>query len=67
MTNQPFYQVVVSQLKPAASREEFLDLHRQTADWMRANETCATTPVANGMHRIIDSCNSFFGEQVHFE
>ena len=41
-------QIVISQLKPSASREEFIELHRQTAEWMKAHDECVSYEVFEG-------------------
>ena len=41
-------QIVVSQLKDSATREEFVELHRQTAAWMAAHSDCVSYEVFEG-------------------
>ena len=41
-------QIVVSQLKDSATREEFLELHRQTEEWMAAHSDCVSYEVFEG-------------------
>lgn len=48
MTQEAFVQIVVSQLKESATREEFVALHRQTADWMAAHPDCVSYEVFEG-------------------
>ena len=48
MSDKPFVQIVVSQLKESASREEFVDLHRQTAQWMALHPDCLSYEVFEG-------------------
>jgi hypothetical protein len=45
---ESFVQIVVSQLKASATREEFLDLHRQTARWMAEHPDCVSYEVFEG-------------------
>lgn len=35
-------QIVISQLASTASRKEFLELHRQTAEWLKAHPDCVS-------------------------
>jgi hypothetical protein len=46
--DKPFVQIVVSQLKESATREEFVDLHRQTAHWMAEHPDCLSYEVFEG-------------------
>jgi hypothetical protein len=48
MTEKPFVQIVISQLKASASREEFIELHRQTAEWMSRHPDCISYEVFEG-------------------
>jgi spore coat polysaccharide biosynthesis protein SpsF (cytidylyltransferase family) len=48
MSDKPFVQIVVSQLKDSATREEFVDLHRQTARWMAEHADCLSYEVFEG-------------------
>ena len=48
VTQEPFVQIVVSQLKGSATRDEFVELHRQTADWMAAHPDCVSYEVFEG-------------------
>jgi hypothetical protein len=48
MTNSPFVQIVVSQLRAAATRDEFVELHRQTAQWMQQHPDCLSYEVFEG-------------------
>jgi quinol monooxygenase YgiN len=48
VSNSPFVQIVVSQLKAAATRDEFVELHRQTARWMRQHPDCLGYEVFEG-------------------
>ena len=41
-------QIVVSQLNESATREEFVELHRQTAEWMTAHPDCVSYEVFEG-------------------
>ena len=43
-----FVQIVVSQLYPSATRDEFLELHRQTAEWMECHPECVSYEVYEG-------------------
>jgi quinol monooxygenase YgiN len=43
-----FVQIVISQLKEAATRDEFVELHRQTAEWMAKHPDCITYEVFEG-------------------
>jgi hypothetical protein len=43
-----FVQIVVSQLKESATREQFIELHRQTAVWMAAHPDCVSYEVFEG-------------------
>jgi hypothetical protein len=45
---ESFVQIVVSQLKASATREQFVDLHRQTAEWMMAHSDCISYEVYEG-------------------
>jgi hypothetical protein len=53
MSESCFVQIVVSQLKPTAAREEFVDLHRQTANWMRLHPDCVSYEVFEGKNGAI--------------
>jgi hypothetical protein len=53
MSDNPFVQIVVSQLKSSASRDEFVDLHRQTAAWMRQHPHCVSYEVFEGSNGAI--------------
>jgi len=46
--DETFVQIVVSQLTNSATREEFLDLHRQTAEWMAKHPDCVSYEVFEG-------------------
>jgi hypothetical protein len=48
VSDKPFVQIVVSQLRESASREEFVDLHRQTAQWMALHPDCLSYEVFEG-------------------
>ena len=48
MPNETFVQIVVSQLKASATREQFIELHRQTAEWMAAHPDCSGYEVFEG-------------------
>lgn len=49
MTEQKhFVQLVISQLSPSATREEFIELHRQTAEWMAAHSDCISYELFEG-------------------
>jgi hypothetical protein len=48
MTQAVFVQIVISQLNDSASREEFVELHRQTADWMAEHPDCVSYEVFEG-------------------
>jgi quinol monooxygenase YgiN len=48
VSDKPFVQIVVSQLKESATREEFVDLHRQTAQWMAQHPDCLSYEVFEG-------------------
>jgi hypothetical protein len=41
-------QIVVSQLSQSATREEFVELHRRTAEWMAAHSDCVSYEVFEG-------------------
>ena len=45
---ETFVQIVVSQLRSTATRDEFLELHRQTAQWMAAHPDCISYEVFEG-------------------
>ena len=53
MPEQSVVQIVVSQLKASATREQFIDLHRQTADWMAAHPDCVSYEVFEGTNGAI--------------
>jgi hypothetical protein len=53
MSTTPFFQIVVSQLKKSASRTEFVELHRQTAVWMKAYSGCLAYEVYEGKNGAI--------------
>jgi hypothetical protein len=53
MAHGPFVQIVISQVKAAASREEFVDLHRQTAEWMADHPDCISYEVFEGANGAI--------------
>jgi hypothetical protein len=46
-------QMVISQLKPDASREAFVELHRQTAEWMKTHPDCVSYEVYEGARGAI--------------
>jgi hypothetical protein len=48
MGETPFVQIVVSQLKDTATREEFIELHRQTSEWMKVHPDCLGYEVFEG-------------------
>ena len=48
MTGEPFVQMVISQLRDTASREEFVELHRKTAQWMAEHPDCVSYEVFEG-------------------
>ena len=48
MTQEAFVQIVVSKLKDSATREEFVELHRQTSEWMAAHPDCVSYEVFEG-------------------
>lgn len=48
VTQEAFVQIVVSQLKESATREEFVELHRQTAEWMAEHPDCLSYEVFEG-------------------
>jgi hypothetical protein len=48
VSHSPFIQIVVSQLKGSATRAEFVELHRQTAQWMREHPDCVSYEVFEG-------------------
>ena len=43
-----YVQIVVSQLTSSVSREEFVELHRQTAEWMSRHPDCVSYEVFEG-------------------
>ena len=48
-----YVQIVVSQLKPSARRDAFIDLHRQTAEWMAKHRDCVSYEVFEGQQGAI--------------
>ena len=48
MTQDAFVQIVVSKLKESATRNEFVELHRQTARWMADHPDCISYEVFEG-------------------
>jgi hypothetical protein len=48
VTEEAFVQIVVSQLKGSATRDEFIELHRQTAEWMAKHPHCISYEVFEG-------------------
>jgi hypothetical protein len=48
VTQETLVQIVVSQLKESATREEFVELHRLTAEWMAAHPDCVSYEVFEG-------------------
>lgn len=48
MNTTPLFQIVVPQLKPSATRHEFIELHRQTSEWMKAHAECFAYEVYKG-------------------
>lgn len=48
MTEDAFVQMVVSQLKESATRDEFVELHRRTAEWMADHPDCVCYEVFEG-------------------
>jgi hypothetical protein len=48
VTSETFVQIVVSQLKGSATRDEFVELHRQTAEWMAKHPDCVSYEVFEG-------------------
>lgn len=53
MTQENFVQIVVSQLTDSATREEFVELHRQTAEWMAEHPDCISYEVFEGARGAI--------------
>ena len=53
MTQEVFVQIVVSQLNDSATREEFVELHKQTADWMARHPDCVSYEVFEGQKGAI--------------
>jgi hypothetical protein len=51
--HEEFIQIVVSQLSESATREEFVELHRQTAEWMADHPDCASYEVFEGSNGAI--------------
>jgi hypothetical protein len=45
---ETFVQIVVSQLKGSTTRDEFVELHRQTAEWMAQHPDCISYEVFEG-------------------
>jgi hypothetical protein len=48
VTSETFVHIVVSQLKGSATRDEFVELHRQTAQWMAKHPDCVSYEVFEG-------------------
>jgi quinol monooxygenase YgiN len=53
MKETELVQIVVSQLKPSVARDEFVKLHRQTAEWMMLHPDCLRYEVFEGRHGAI--------------
>jgi len=48
VSQEAFVQIVVSELKESATRDEFLKLHRETAEWMAVHPDCVSYEVFEG-------------------
>jgi len=48
MNDSVFVQIVVSRLKPTAERNDVVELHRQTVEWMSAHSDCVSYEVFEG-------------------
>jgi hypothetical protein len=53
VSTTPFVQIVVSQLKESATRDEFVELHRQTAQWLAGHPECVSYEVFEGLKGAI--------------